>query len=131
MNSIGWVEKLSLKMPGLHIDIVIGADQGKIKANHKEHLEKLAKDLESVLIDGIYIEDDGSVTEITPEDYFEGQILSDYIRDTDGKRIWLMSTDHLMLNLTDGQYEYGDDTVRLNYRCAEALRKFAEETDNY
>ncbi len=96
---------------------------------HREHMEKLVKDLESVLIEGVYTEDDGSVVDTTPEEYFENQILSDYIRETDGKRIWQLSSDYLMLNVTDHQYEYGDDTVKLGEECAVKLDAFVKELD--
>lgn len=68
--------------------------------------------------------------EITPEEYFEGNIFSDFIRETDGKRIWQLSSDYLMLNLTDMQYEQGDDTVKLSDECAEALQAYVDEWDN-
>ena len=72
----------------------------------------------------------GVTSEVTPEDFFEGNIISDYIRETDGKRVWQLSTDYLMLNLTDMQFEQGDDTVKLSDECAKALKEYVENLDN-
>lgn len=95
---------------------------------HSEHLQKLSKDLENVMLRGI-LENGGVEQEITPEEYFEGNIFSDFVREADGKRIWQLSSDYLMLNLTDMQFEQGDDTVQLSDECAKALKEYIEDLD--